>query len=308
MLCTNKCVCVIDMQGLNLTGANRIILYDPDWNPQTDAQARERAWRFGQEKEVTVYRLISAGTVEEKIYQRQIFKTALSNKVLQDPRQRRLFSQRDLRDLFTLKADTGSVRTGGDGYTETAMVTRGVGMVSVGDSSGDVTDADNDETLRNVMKSKGLAGVFDHNYLEPDSTRKTATAREMEEHAKKVAREAMRALQESTNEADRFSTGRPGYGGAGGGGGIDAQQCRFGGSSAATSGQPSSIGLLASIKSTNAASRIEGASNPPNEEQKKYAALLTLIKDYVRRNRPTTDDLLKHFETVSDCDVAIFRR
>ena len=53
--------------GLNLTGANRIILYDPDWNPQTDAQARERAWRFGQKREVTVYRLITAGTVEEKV-------------------------------------------------------------------------------------------------------------------------------------------------------------------------------------------------------------------------------------------------
>ena len=96
-----------------------------DWNPQTDAQARERAWRFGQEKEVTIYRLITAGSVEEKIYHRQIFKTALSNRVLQDPRQRRLFSQRDLRDLFTLKADTGSVRSGGDGATDTAAYTQG---------------------------------------------------------------------------------------------------------------------------------------------------------------------------------------
>ncbi|KAL7452435.1 hypothetical protein ACHAWC_004157, partial [Mediolabrus comicus] len=65
--------------GLNVTGANRVLLYDPDWNPQTDAQARERAWRFGQKRDVTVYRLITAGTIEEKIYQRQIFKTALSN-------------------------------------------------------------------------------------------------------------------------------------------------------------------------------------------------------------------------------------
>ena len=39
--------------GLNITGANRVILYDPDWNPQTDAQARERAWRFGQNRDVT---------------------------------------------------------------------------------------------------------------------------------------------------------------------------------------------------------------------------------------------------------------
>lgn len=49
--------------GLNLTGGNRIIIYDPDWNPQSDAQARERAWRFGQKNAVTVYRLITAGYV-----------------------------------------------------------------------------------------------------------------------------------------------------------------------------------------------------------------------------------------------------
>ena len=40
-----------------------------DWNPQIDCQARERAWRFGQKNPVTVYRLITAGTIEEKIYQ-----------------------------------------------------------------------------------------------------------------------------------------------------------------------------------------------------------------------------------------------
>ena len=64
--------------GIDLTGADRVVLIDPDWNPQTDAQARERAWRLGQTKPVTVYRLIVAGTIEEKIYHRQIFKTQLS--------------------------------------------------------------------------------------------------------------------------------------------------------------------------------------------------------------------------------------
>ncbi|XP_050293963.1 DNA excision repair protein ERCC-6-like isoform X2 [Anthonomus grandis grandis] len=58
--------------GVNLTGANRVIIYDPDWNPATDMQARERAWRIGQEKSVTIYRLVCAGTVEEKMYQRFI--------------------------------------------------------------------------------------------------------------------------------------------------------------------------------------------------------------------------------------------
>lgn len=53
--------------GINLTGANRIVIFDPDWNPATDTQARERAWRIGQTKDVTIYRLISVGTIEEKV-------------------------------------------------------------------------------------------------------------------------------------------------------------------------------------------------------------------------------------------------
>ncbi|KAI1457770.1 SNF2 family N-terminal domain-containing protein [Annulohypoxylon moriforme] len=92
--------------GVNLTGANRVILYDPDWNPSTDVQARERAWRLGQKKEVTVYRLMTAGTIEEKIYHRQIFKQFLSSKVLKDPKQKTSFQLEDLHDLFTL-GDSG---------------------------------------------------------------------------------------------------------------------------------------------------------------------------------------------------------
>lgn len=68
--------------GVNLVGADRVVLFDPDWNPSTDTQARERAWRLGQQREVTIYRLITTGTVEEKIYHRQIFKQLLTDKVL----------------------------------------------------------------------------------------------------------------------------------------------------------------------------------------------------------------------------------
>ncbi|XP_063814673.1 DNA excision repair protein ERCC-6 isoform X2 [Pseudophryne corroboree] len=90
--------------GVNLTGANRVIIYDPDWNPSTDTQARERAWRIGQTKQVTVYRLLTAGTIEEKIYHRQIFKQFLTNRVLKDPKQRRFFKSNDMYELFTLSS------------------------------------------------------------------------------------------------------------------------------------------------------------------------------------------------------------
>ncbi|KAL9046349.1 MAG: hypothetical protein Q9214_000796, partial [Letrouitia sp. 1 TL-2023] len=88
--------------GINLTGADRVIIYDPDWNPSTDVQARERAWRLGQKREVMIYRLMIAGTIEEKIYHRQLFKQFLTNKILRDPKQRQTFQMQDLHDLFTL--------------------------------------------------------------------------------------------------------------------------------------------------------------------------------------------------------------
>ncbi|KAK9365350.1 SNF2 family N-terminal domain-containing protein [Lipomyces kononenkoae] len=96
--------------GVNLTGADRVIIYDPDWNPSTDVQARERAWRLGQQKEVAIYRLMTAGTIEEKIYHRQIFKQFLTNKILKDPKQRRFFKTNDLHDLFTL-GDSDAIGT-----------------------------------------------------------------------------------------------------------------------------------------------------------------------------------------------------
>lgn len=105
--------------GVNLVGADRIIIYDPDWNPSTDTQARERAWRIGQKKDVTIYRLITSGTIEEKIYHRQIFKQFLTNRVLKDPKQRRFFKSNDLYELFTL--DNCDVKYG----TETSAIFAG---------------------------------------------------------------------------------------------------------------------------------------------------------------------------------------
>lgn len=152
--------------GVNLTAADRVLLFDPDWNPATDIQARERCWRLGQKRPVTIYRcgpptapscqtpgsyhphapaapaavavvgegsgmlqapallccnqrgghqlwgnacegrvacrLITRGSIEEKVYHRQIYKHALSTRVLSDPRQKRYVAQSGLRELFTL--------------------------------------------------------------------------------------------------------------------------------------------------------------------------------------------------------------
>ncbi|XP_066916611.1 DNA excision repair protein ERCC-6-like [Clytia hemisphaerica] len=107
--------------GLNLTAADRIIIFDPDWNPSTDTQARERAWRIGQDKHVTIYRLMTTGTIEEKIYHRQIFKQFLTNRVLANPFQRRFFKSNDLYELFSLD-DIGPMQS-----TETGAIFAGTG-------------------------------------------------------------------------------------------------------------------------------------------------------------------------------------
>lgn len=286
-----------------------VLLYDPDWNPQTDAQARERAWRFGQKKDVTVYRLITAGTIEEKIYQRQIFKTAITNQILQDPKQRRLFSQKDLKDLFTLRDDSADT-------TETGQITRGKGVVEVNESevdssSQDDAKAENGDTLEAVMKSKGLCGVFDHDFVENTSTKKKPSVLEMEENAKKVAQKAILTLKSSTENADRFAptwTGsqetlatRPnGIGNTGG------------------SKMKSSSSVLAQLRNKrmeiSASAQIEAPSkaNTTSTQDQKYNVLLLRLQKYIKRKNsngsgPTTKEILNDFKDVSDNDAAVFR-
>jgi SNF2 family DNA or RNA helicase len=56
--------------GLNLVGADRAVILDPDWNPANDNQSIDRIYRIGQKNDVIVYRLITTNSVEEKIYRR----------------------------------------------------------------------------------------------------------------------------------------------------------------------------------------------------------------------------------------------
>jgi DNA helicase INO80 len=55
--------------GINLTAADTVIFYECDWNPSNDAQAMDRAHRLGQTRQVTVYRLITRGTIDQRIIQ-----------------------------------------------------------------------------------------------------------------------------------------------------------------------------------------------------------------------------------------------
>lgn len=87
--------------GLNLVSANRLILFDPDWNPSNDKQAMGRIWRDGQKKPVHIYRLLLSGTIEEKIYQRQTVKENLSSTVVDAREEVSKFSKDDIREIFS---------------------------------------------------------------------------------------------------------------------------------------------------------------------------------------------------------------
>ncbi|XP_038058939.1 DNA excision repair protein ERCC-6-like [Patiria miniata] len=89
--------------GLTLTGADRVVIFDPSWNPATDSQAVDRVYRIGQTRSVVIYRLITCSTVEEKIYRRQIFKDSLTKQATGTSKNPyRYFSRQELRDLFIL--------------------------------------------------------------------------------------------------------------------------------------------------------------------------------------------------------------
>jgi superfamily II DNA or RNA helicase len=87
--------------GLNLTAADTVIHYDPWWNPAVENQATDRAHRLGQDKPVFVYKLIAAGSIEEKILALQERKAALAASILAEGHQGDIkFSEADIAALF----------------------------------------------------------------------------------------------------------------------------------------------------------------------------------------------------------------
>jgi superfamily II DNA/RNA helicase len=86
--------------GINLVAANNVIFIDSDWNPQVDLQAMDRAHRIGQTKPVTVYRLITKNTVEEKIIEKQTIKLKLDYLIIERGRK----INQDMNTEFDLKS------------------------------------------------------------------------------------------------------------------------------------------------------------------------------------------------------------
>jgi hypothetical protein len=146
-------VCLLTTQvggvGLTFNSASRVILLDPSWNPSVDAQAVDRIHRIGQTKDVIVYRLITSGTVDEKIYRNQIFKTMAAKQLVgastEDlPRFHRYFTRLELRSMFEL---------GEQEVSETAIQLESAITAPL---------AITPELRRDLMCLDGVVGISDH--------------------------------------------------------------------------------------------------------------------------------------------------
>ncbi|KAF3177760.1 hypothetical protein TWF225_008039 [Orbilia oligospora] len=136
--------------GLNIVSANKVVVFDPSWNPSHDLQAQDRAYRIGQRRDVEVFRLVCAGTIEEMVYARQIYKQQQANIGYEASFERRYFkgvmkdaSRRGelfgLKNLFTFHQENVVLQEIMN-QTNVAESKTGIAILNMPDISGDGPD------------------------------------------------------------------------------------------------------------------------------------------------------------------------
>ncbi|XP_068758816.1 helicase ARIP4-like isoform X1 [Montipora capricornis] len=111
--------------GINLIGASRVVVFDASWNPCHDVQAICRVYRYGQVKPVHIYRLISTGTMEKKIYDRQISKQGMANRIVDELNPEANFTKQEIMKLICEKepvSPAADVAAAADQFSDPVLV------------------------------------------------------------------------------------------------------------------------------------------------------------------------------------------
>ncbi|KAK2062434.1 SNF2 family domain-containing protein [Colletotrichum caudatum] len=300
--------------GVNLTGATRIVIYDPDWNPSTDLQARERAWRLGQTKPVAIYRLMTSGTIEEKIYHRQIFKQFMTNKVLKDPKQRANFDLSDLYDLFSFGDNSHSMASANRSKVfegaevkynkpdassqpekpsskavpissiktddEIDAVRKLTGVATVEEFTEDKT-LDDEKRITESLFSRTVESAYEHDQIMNGKQRIQADPEMNQREAQRFAAQAEAALRRAGEVARHTPIGTVTWTGEVGEAGRPAPQRRRGGvnSSSVMSALADRQGLSAPTSGTSSRSGTPGVEKNLMEKD-----FIPLIQTFIRRH------------------------
>lgn len=309
--------------GTNLTGADRIIIFDPDWNPSTDLQARERAWRLGQTKPVKIYRLMTEGTIEEKIYHRQIFKQFMTNKVLKDPKQRSSYDLSDLYDLFSFNpaGEAGAQRSevfkgaevdltatrGQPNHKKTAPLDaestrkdgaegealQNLGLLSSVEEFKEDKNVHDEKRMLEGIFARSVNSAYDHEQIVNGPQKAKADMSILQREANQVAREAAAHLRQAGVEARRVPIGTVTWTGEVGQAGRPGAHRRRGG--------PSSAGILSNLadrQGLDGGSASSSRSGTPGLERNlKAKDFMLMIKTFINRHggKVPSKMLVDHF-------------
>ncbi|KAA8543382.1 hypothetical protein F0562_021123 [Nyssa sinensis] len=231
--------------GTNLTGANRVIIFDPDWNPSTDMQARERAWRIGQTRDVTVYRLITRGTIEEKIggstETSNIF-SQISGDVNVVGAHKDVHDKQKPPKTAGPNVDDDAVDEGNNIRIEPS---KRKGKEKADHTNGEVDEETN--ILRSLFDAQGIHSAMNHDVIMNAHDEEKIR---LEEQASQVAQRAAEALRQSRMLRSQESISIPTWTGKSGAAGAPSSVRRkFGSTSGASAGKAlSSAELLARIR------------------------------------------------------------
>lgn len=173
--------------GLNIQGANRVVIFDFKWNPVNDQQAIGRAYRIGQEKRVFVYRFLVAGTFEEDLQNQAVYKTQLASRVV-DQKNPISRSNRDLKKLFhaieTKPASDLQPFLGKDVILDRLIKHKSNGQAIrhiVSTDTFDEEDAQYDLTAEEKKETETMAQMIKMRHSDPEGYRKLKAEEELRE-------------------------------------------------------------------------------------------------------------------------------